>query len=338
MVSRHQVYLERVKTGLTNNYQDDIRKIDEAVRKLLAGLEVETLGQLSKKQLTALLRDLRDLQLPMYAKAMDGIVEQLAELSVVEAGFEAKLIGGALRAKAVAAAKPYTAALARPIAATGDLLEPFLTDLSTRQVRRIEKEIQKSIGMGRTISQTVQAVRGTKARKYQDGVLQRNWNDARIVIRTATQHVSQASRDATWAENGIEKYQIVATLDSKTSDTCKGLDGKVFEVGKGPTPPFHPGCRTTTVPWFPPSVWDEGATRSAAGGPVSADETYYTWLKDQPVNFQNDALGPVRAKLFREGGLSAQEFAELSLDRNFQPLTITEMKRLNPHAFEKANL
>lgn len=332
------MYLERLKAGMTNNYQADIRRIDKAIQGILNGLEVETLGQLSKKQLTALLRDLRDLQAPLYAEALKQLTEDLSELSVAESDFESKLIVGALKVKKLKTVKPFARAIARPIAATGDLLEPFLQDLSTRQVRRVEKEIQKSLAQGRTISQTVRAVRGTKARNYQDGVLQQNWNDARAVIRTATQHVSQMSRSATWETYNVEKYQIIATLDSKTSDKCKGMDGKVFEVGKGPEPPFHPQCRTTTVPYFPPSVWDEGATRSAANGPVDANESYYTWLKKQPVAFQNDALGPTRAKLLRNGGLSAQEFADLSLDRNFEPLTLAEMKRLNPHAFEKANI
>lgn len=48
--------------------------------------------------------------------------------------------------------------------------------------------------------------------------------------------------------------------------------------------------------------------------------------------------GSVRAKLFREGGLSIERFAELQLDRNFAPLSLAQMKALEPLAFERAGL
>lgn len=338
VVARHQVYLERLKSGMVKDYQAAIRGSDKAIQAVLKALNQETLRELTRKQLKALLRDLRAAQLPYYQEALEQMQGVLGELSISEAAFETGVLAkyGVDVVKATTTA--YAKALVEPITATGDLLQPFLEDLSARQVARVEKEIMKSVASGRTISQTVQAVRGTKAANYQNGVLQTNWNDARAVIRTATQHVSSVSRQATWIENGVEKYQVVATLDSKTSDKCKGLDGKVFVVGKGPMPPYHPQCRTTTVPYFEKSIWDEGATRSSATGYVDADQTYYSWLKDQPVQFQNDALGPTRAKLLRSGGLTAEEFARLSLDRNFEPLTLEEMKRLNPNAFEKANI
>lgn len=57
----------------------------------------------------------------------------------------------------------------------------------------------------------------------------------------------------------VEKYEIVATLDSKTSEICRSLDGKVFDMKDyqaGVTaPPFHPYCRTTTAPYF--DDWEE---------------------------------------------------------------------------------
>jgi len=122
------------------------------------------------------------------------------------------------------------------------------------------------------------------------------------------------------------------------------MDGKTFDIGKGPRPPIHINCRSTMV-----GVLDErfkslreGATRSVRGpdgvGSISAKDGYYEWLKQQPKDFQDSAIGPVRAKLMNDGGLSAKRFGELNLSNQFQPLTLAEMKKLEPTAFEKAGI
>ena len=80
------------------------------------------------------------------------------------------------------------------------------------------------------------------------------------------------------------------------------------------------------------------ATRNADGGAVDAEMTYYDWLKTQPTVFVEDVLGKDRAKLLLEGGLSAEKFAALQLNRNFQPLTLEEMKQKEPLAFKQAGL
>ncbi len=126
---------------------------------------------------------------------------------------------------------------------------------------------------------------------------------------------------------------------------CQSLDGRVFEVGKGPLPPIHINCRSSTAPViankYIRDTLRQGATRVSngeTGGPVSAGTSYYEWLKTQPAGFQDEALGPMRAQLFRDGGLSAQRFQELQLGKQFEPLTLDQMKELEPVAFERAGL
>ena len=52
---------------------------------------------------------------------------------------------------------------------------------------------------------------------------------------------------------GVKEYKLVATLDLRTSPICRSMDGEIFKVSDfkiGVTaPPFHPYCRTTTVPY-----------------------------------------------------------------------------------------
>jgi len=137
----------------------------------------------------------------------------------------------------------------------------------------------------------------------------------------------------------LQGYRWVAILDSKTSQICRSLDGQVFPFGKGPLPPAHPNCRSTVAAEiYGRYLKRRDDTRASSSGPVPAETTYYDWLKRQPAEFQDDALGVTRATLFRKGGLSAAQFAKLNLGRNFQPLTLEEMRRLAPRAFKRAGI
>lgn len=145
-------------------------------------------------------------------------------------------------------------------------------------------------------------------------------------------------------------YRWVSILDSVTSQICRSLDGQVFPFGKGPLPPAHPNCRSSIIAevlgrWLkrgPTGRFARRDERTAQGAKgtekVDGNVTYYQWLKTQPAAFQDDALGVTWATLFRKGGLSAATFAKLNLGRNFQPLTLDEMRRLKPNAFRRAGI
>jgi SPP1 gp7 family putative phage head morphogenesis protein len=97
------------------------------------------------------------------------------------------------------------------------------------------------------------------------------------VANTASQQVYEANQDIT------PRYRYVATLDTRTSAICRALDGKEFEYGKGPMPPQHFNCRSTTVPIIDPDILPPSttATRASKDGQVPIDTTYGKWLKDK---------------------------------------------------------
>lgn len=78
-------------------------------------------------------------------------------------------------------------------------------------------------------------------------------NAGRLVMTEEAFFSSAAQKDC-FAELDVEQYEIVATLDSHTSDICRRMDGKHFKMSEwkiGETaPPFHVHCRSTTVPYF----------------------------------------------------------------------------------------
>jgi SPP1 gp7 family putative phage head morphogenesis protein len=114
------------------------------------------------------------------------------------------------------------------------------------------------------------------------------------VANSASQQVYEANQDIT------KKYRYVATLDSRTSSICAALDGREFEYGKGPMPPQHFNCRSTTVPIIDPDILPPStiAKRASADGPVPINTSYGQWLKDQPLKTQQDVLGPSKVPYF----------------------------------------
>ena len=116
------------------------------------------------------------------------------------------------------------------------------------------------------------------------------------VANTASQQVYEANQDIT------PRYRYVATLDTRTSSICRALDGREFEYGKGPMPPQHFNCRSTTVPvidykalgFDPPPP----GRRAATGGQVPANESYGQWLAKQDLPTKAKALGAGKVAYF----------------------------------------
>lgn len=111
-------------------------------------------------------------------------------------------------------------------------------------------------------------------------------NAGRLVMTEEAFFSSAAQKDC-FDELDVEQFEIVATLDSHTSDICRGMDGKHFPMSEwkvGVTaPPFHVHCRSTTVPYFD-DEFDTVGERAARGADgktyyVPADMTYEQWSK-----------------------------------------------------------
>lgn len=110
-------------------------------------------------------------------------------------------------------------------------------------------------------------------------------NAGKLVMTESAFFSSVAQKDC-FNNLEVEKYEIVATLDSLTSATCQELDGKVCDmkdfIAGSTAPPFHVWCRTCTVPWFDDDFTiGQRAARDEDGKVyyVSGDTKYKDWKK-----------------------------------------------------------
>lgn len=115
------------------------------------------------------------------------------------------------------------------------------------------------------------------------------------IIMTESAYFTELANKESYKELGVEQYEIIATLDSHTSEICQQMDGKVFDLKDmepGVTaPPFHPNCRSCTAPYYDDSEFEndedfksfigERAARDEEGKyyTVPANTTYKEWYK-----------------------------------------------------------
>ena len=134
-------------------------------------------------------------------------------------------------------------------------------------------------------------------------------NQIQTIVRTSVNQVQNQASQAVYAANSkiAPKYEYVATLDSRTSGICKRLDGRKFEYNKGPTPPQHFNCRSTTVPVvdyaglkkqkgfedLTPPPKGKVVTRPTGEGTgrVPQDTQYGDWLLKQDKKLKVKTLG-----------------------------------------------
>ena len=145
-------------------------------------------------------------------------------------------------------------------------------------ISEVHREITQDIILGRDPQKAIDNI----SKKMNTSKV----NASRLIMTEEAYFSSAAQKDC-FQDLGVEQYEIVATLDSHTSDICQNLDGQVFpmkDFEPGVTaPPFHVYCRSTTVPYFEEDFGQVGkrAARGEDGKTyyVSADMTYKEWKK-----------------------------------------------------------
>lgn len=139
--------------------------------------------------------------------------------------------------------------------------------------------------------------------------------NARRLIRTECTAVAGRGSLAAYQENGTEQFEFVATLDNRTSELCRSMDGKLFytkdvKIGVN-MPPLHPFCRSTTVPYIPDPDFDWDDTRTARSGAtgrtykVPAEMTYRQWY-DKYV--KTDPAELLAEQKLKNGAADAEQF------------------------------
>ncbi len=157
--------------------------------------------------------------------------------------------------------------LSKPWAVDGKNFSERIWTNKEKLISELHGELTQNIMLGADPQKAI----GSLAKKMNTS----KQNAGRLIMTEEAYFSSAAQRDC-FNELDVEQYEIVATLDSHTSDICRSLDGKHFpmkDFQAGVTaPPFHVYCRSTTVPYFDEDFGDIG---ERAARDEETGKTYY---------------------------------------------------------------
>lgn len=154
----------------------------------------------------------------------------------------------------------------------------------TKLINELHNELTRMCLTGKSPDNTI---------KYLSKKFNTSKAQAGNLVMTENAYFSQLAQKDCFNDLDVEKYEIVATLDNRTSAICQEQDGKVYDMKDyqpGITaPPFHNYCRSTTVPYFDDDFNLEGerAARDENGkiyyvsDKLKYDDWYKKYVKDE---------------------------------------------------------
>ena len=192
-----------------------------------------------------------------------------------------------------------------------------------------EKRVRSAVVTGQTNQEVVKQLMGDGREITGDAAM--SIRSARTLVRTGVQQVANAVNHSTIMANpAVEKVEFIATLDGRTSATCRAMSGRIFDKDKAPRPPLHWNCRSLVVSYRPTGdhghrsmtmgvVQDDGSVKYL---PAYGDREGFTgaqmrlikqnnqgyavdyrdWLSAQPKAVQVDILGAKRQAIFQKTG------------------------------------
>ena len=183
----------------------------------------------------------------------------------------------------------------------------------TKLINELHNELTKMCLTGKSPDESI---------KYLSKKFNTSKAQAGNLIMTENAYFSQLAQKDCFNALDVEKYEIVATLDSHTSEICKEQDGKVYDMKDyqpGITaPPFHNYCRSTTVPHFDDfdlegerAARDEDGKTYYVSDKMKYDDWYKKYVQNQS-NLQNEAKN-AKIKTHSE---KIQELQNILMDMN----------------------
>lgn len=335
---RHAVYIERFKAGEAKKISRHLSRevFPELIDKLMTKIKATDPSKLKKlwaiRRLRRLTASMDKIIKAGMIKAKDATVDSLMNLAEWEAKWNKGMIEKMVPLD-IDMSMPNPEVLRQAVLTTpfeGHKLGTWFNAYSKSVRIGMMGAVKKGISAGEDIPSIGRRLRKVTSLKRMQ---------AEYIARTAVSSVVNGAKEAVFLRNKnlVKEIQYVSTLDTRTTLICINLDGQIFVVGRGPRPPMHFNCRSTTIPVI--SSWKEfgikappPATRASMTGKVPAKMTYKTWLRKQSKATQIKVLGKRRAELYRSGRVKIDRF----VGKDYKSLTLKQLARREGLEFKPA--
>ena len=354
---------ERVEQALTRHDLDLIQYQNGQIKDAIStinNLQIEIVAEIkraepsSKRELQLLLGTVDAAIDRTYAAMAIESIEALTEYAVVESQAVSTISSRVFRAPIAPKILPKSVAL--------EIVETVLapndssgTTIANRWLRQrdgtkgnIRDGLNYAIQNDQTLDDMLRIIRGNRALQFRDGVMAKSKRGAEMIVRTATDAVTNSARLATYKRNSdtISGIQSNAVLDSRTTILCRTRNGYAWHLLSGKpfrgtpisfpgTPPWHFNCRSTLVPIFKSledlqSVLDpvlneeivkRGETFPIDGKPAPTP-SFKATFDAMSESERRSTLGPGRMELYNEGKITLKDL----LDQQGRQLTLKELK------------
>lgn len=171
--------------------------------------------------------------------------------------------------------------LSKPWAADGSNFSNRIWKNKEKLVKELHTELSQSLIRGESPD---------KAIKHLTEKMEVSEKQVKRLVLTELAAIRSKSRLDSYKALDVEQYQIIAILDSKTSELCQELNRKVFllkdyEVGIT-APPFHVCCRSDIIPYYDDKDSNKEVTtkNNSTKKAISKDMTYQEWKKSFVAN------------------------------------------------------
>lgn len=290
---RHRIYL----LGFGRYLADKVIALLESTAPALRRMLLDLFSIPSKRGLLGKLREAEAEVRRIRSEAWDAAFVLVVEELISMAEGEGKEFNEAARQPLAEPKKDRFPTLVAGALVAGQKLKEWFSSMSEADIRRTVAQIRISVLADEPLKKTLSRVTG----KLSMVAAVAN-NGVKSLLATLVGSVSDSVRRTMLANNPREFHyeEWVSVLDSRTTPECRSLDGKIFPVGEGPSPGFHPWCRSMRVPFY-----EDGGSHQA--------ESFAAWAETQSESFRKYAGNPFSAK-------------------DLGPLTLSEVHRLDQAA------
>lgn len=262
-ITTHTINLDRVGAGLRAKIVKQLRVLESDLIKQLEDSRLASgrpMTAFRKARLTALLTQTQATISTAYGEVAKSHHADIRELAGIEKGAAASMLNKAIGADVVTVAinGPTITRIVDNTLIQGAPSRTWWSRQAGDTQKRFSDTVRQGLLRGDTTDDIVRAVRGTRARRYQDGALSATRRNAEALVRSSVHAVANEARRDAYRDSSayLNGMTWLSTLDGRTSIICKSRSGLQYTVDGEPIghskalvgPPAHWNCRSTLVP------------------------------------------------------------------------------------------